>query len=689
MLTVPLSPNTAGDTGAATAVSSSLAKVLRDWAEQRAKMDAALLIWQQGLREIGLLNPDVLASFEGMRTRLAKSGYTVALVGEVSRGKSELVNALLFGNEGKRIVPAGAGRTTLCPTEFFCDLNTPPFIELLPIETRLQPTPLAQYKQGGDSKLDLKNAWERHPIAANDADALARELMRVSDTQRISRDEAQRLGLVEDSAKNNTENKSGNKANPASLNTPSALQTDDWVNIPRWRYARINVHNPMLANGLVVLDTPGLNAVGCEHALTYESLPGADAVVLLVSAEAGVTRSDQEIWNDFLATVEPDKKFLLLNKIDALNDGLRTGLHIQAEIAQLHTQANQLLGLAPAQSFVASALQALQARVKMDPVALAASRLPLFERALTKHVHAVWMSSLAKDVGDSAYAQYQSLFAELSDTYGQTLVSLDKTSQLEAKSLDVKALKEQGIAAMELHDTESAQLEQARNAFGDISTRMRQYLSTEPLQAYMDAVEKLSTNSPIPVVKQAVMSLLSALEAQLQLAFRASIELRLRCSQLAKDMSIDLNQVNITQAYALETDSQEWQGHEVLSAVHRLMESTEQMIVPGAGLSRFQSNNMGTVAKGQVQRGLQILKLAQDSGLQWMKNTRQPVEIAAVKRLQSLIKKAHNFERIGSAKQSLAQYKAQLTEQALAEQAVIDALNAAYTKLKNALTRKE
>ena len=61
----------------------------------------------------------------------------VAFVAEFSRGKSELINAIFFAGYGRRIMPASAGRTTMCPTELGYEAALPSSLRLLPIETRL------------------------------------------------------------------------------------------------------------------------------------------------------------------------------------------------------------------------------------------------------------------------------------------------------------------------------------------------------------------------------------------------------------------------------------------------------------------------------------------------------------------------------------------------------------------------
>ena len=49
--------------------------------------------------------------------RLREDKLIIAFVAEFSRGKSELINAIFFGDYGNRILPSTAGRTTMCPTE--------------------------------------------------------------------------------------------------------------------------------------------------------------------------------------------------------------------------------------------------------------------------------------------------------------------------------------------------------------------------------------------------------------------------------------------------------------------------------------------------------------------------------------------------------------------------------------------
>ncbi len=62
-------------------------------------------------------------ALESLRQRLSTDRLSVAFVAEFSRGKSELINAIFFGDTGRRILPATPGRTTMCPVEIAYDVG--------------------------------------------------------------------------------------------------------------------------------------------------------------------------------------------------------------------------------------------------------------------------------------------------------------------------------------------------------------------------------------------------------------------------------------------------------------------------------------------------------------------------------------------------------------------------------------
>jgi len=294
--------------------------------------------------------------------RLAEDRLNVAFVAEFSRGKSELINAIFFADYGDRMLPSSIGRTTMCPTELLFDGNKPPQLELLPIQTRASNTGVGEYKRFPDQ-------WERLPIDVDSPESLQDALHHVSETTRVTPDEASRLGFATDEEDND-------------LYRPDA---DGMVEIPRWRHALINFPHPLLKQGLVILDTPGLNAIGAEPELTLSLLPNAHAVLFILAADTGVTQSDLAIWKEHICTGGTTRRgrLVVLNKIDGQWDELKTEAEINAEITRQVEQSAQILALPTSQVFPVSAQKGLVAKINQDIELLARSRLPMLEAALS------------------------------------------------------------------------------------------------------------------------------------------------------------------------------------------------------------------------------------------------------------------------------------------------------------------
>jgi len=218
------------------------------------------------LAEHQLLDEATETQLEALRQRIASEKLVVAFVAEFSRGKSELINAIFFADAGRRVLPATPGRTTMCPVELGHDADEPPGLSLLPIGTRLE----------GLSLHDLRGqprAWTHIPLNVESPDELTEALAEVTRTQHVTPDEARALGFWDDERPED--------------NPP--LDDHGQVEVPAWRHALINYPHPLLEQGLVVLDTPGLNAIGAEPELTLDAcLPSAHATVFVLGADTGV-----------------------------------------------------------------------------------------------------------------------------------------------------------------------------------------------------------------------------------------------------------------------------------------------------------------------------------------------------------------------------------------------------------------
>ncbi len=309
-------------------------------------------------------------SSEGVEARLERAlrvlrtdHITLAFVGEYSRGKTELINSLFFSNYGQRILPSRAGRTTMCPTELLFDPRSErSYIRLLPIESRLEDTSIAQLKR-------TPRLWLNLPLDPHDPESMAEAFAQVALTKAMPVEQAIQLGF-----------------DPAGLESSSS---GDTVLVPAWRHAVVNFDHPLLRQGLRILDTPGLNALGSEPELTLSMLPNAQAIVFLLSADTGVTASDMQIWQQHIRQLDEDTQnslFAVLNKIDVLWDDVAGETFVQKAIEDIRDTTAQQLGIDCADVLPLSAKQALMAKIRGDQALLERSQLARLEELLSQRI---------------------------------------------------------------------------------------------------------------------------------------------------------------------------------------------------------------------------------------------------------------------------------------------------------------
>jgi hypothetical protein len=294
--------------------------------------------------------------------RLKEDKLVVAFVAEFSRGKSELINAIFFAQYGSRVLPSSAGRTTMCPTELAWENGQTPGIRLLPIETRGRQESVAELRR-------VPSEWTMEPFDVRSAESLQQAFLRVAETKLVTREEAERLGFPVD--------ETGNEG--------ARPDANGMVEVACWRHAVIQFPHPLLEQGLVIVDTPGLNAIGSEPELTLSLIPNAHAVLFLLAADTGVTQSDLQVWQKHVNVGRKQKngRMVVLNKIDGLWDGMRSEDQINGEIDKQVATVAETLGITSDQVFPVSAQKALFAKVNQDQALLERSRIEILETALS------------------------------------------------------------------------------------------------------------------------------------------------------------------------------------------------------------------------------------------------------------------------------------------------------------------
>jgi hypothetical protein len=392
-------------------------------------------------------------------TRLAEDKLSIAFVAEFSRGKSELINAIFFADYGQRILPSSAGRTTMCPTELLYDETFPPSIRLLPIETRAQSYSTTDFKQ-------QNHVWTVLPLDVNSGEGMLEAFKQVSLTKRVSVDEAKRYGLFDEN----------------DPDSQLAIGDDGSVEISQWRHAIVNFPHPLLKEGLIIVDTPGLNAIGTEPELTLNLIPNAHAVLYILAADTGVTKSDIEVWRDHIGSGAG--RMVVLNKIDSMWDELRTPAEVEQEIAKQVDSVARTLDLVPGQVFAVSAQKGLVAKITDDSALLEKSRLQALESALSNQLipskQEIIRAQLKSEIAELAQAK-QALLASRMRNVVEQLVEL-KSLRGKNQTIVAHMMKRVDMEKQEFDNT-LMKLQGTRAVFARLSAEVFGHLGMDVLKA--------------------------------------------------------------------------------------------------------------------------------------------------------------------------------------------------------------
>jgi len=370
---------------------------------------SALSAWKQALlREItryrnlmgkGKLVAAAEARLEAALHLLRSDQITLALIGEFSRGKTELINSLLFSPQHQRLLPSQTGRTTLCPTELYFEQEQQhPSIQLLPVETRLSGKSLAVLKR-------KRKYWKHIPLNDTAPEALAKAFAEVASTKAMPKADAERLGLCTE------------KLEPA--------EQPGYLLAPRWQHALINFDHPLLRMGLRIIDTPGLNALDSEPELTLSILPETQAILFVLGLDTGVSATDLAVWQNDLHGERGYRTlcFAILNKIDLLWDDPQGEAFVEQSIARMCQKTAEQLGIAIGDVLPLSAKQGLLARIRGNKRLLKRSQLLELEKLLGERLvrqkEQLLGQTAIKQVLELVQGSYQVLEERLNELRGQ------------------------------------------------------------------------------------------------------------------------------------------------------------------------------------------------------------------------------------------------------------------------------
>lgn len=434
--------------------------------------------------------------------RLEDDKLSVAFVAEFSRGKSELINAIFFAEYGQRILPSAAGRTTMCPTELLWDPAFAPSIRLLPIETRADNLSTSDYRE-------QPAAWTVLPLNLDAGAEMHEAFKQVSKTRHVPVEEAKRYGLYDEE----------------DPDMPVTLDENGMVEISHWRHAIINFPHPLLKQGLVILDTPGLNAIGTEPELTLNLIPNAHAVLFILAADTGVTKSDIEVWRNYIGSGAG--RLVVLNKIDSMWDELRSEEDVNAEIERQQASVAHVLSLEPGQVFPVSAQKALVGKINHDVELQARSRLHALEGALFNELIPAKKEIVRKQLCDELHTLNTAQLGMLNARIRGIVEQLHELKSLRGKNQSVVAhmMRRIDVEKKEF-DASLFKLQATRAVFTRLSTELYTCMGMDIVRDDIELVrDEMQRSRFFTGVREAVRGYFERTRANLDAAEHKTVEI--------------------------------------------------------------------------------------------------------------------------------------------------------------------
>jgi hypothetical protein len=614
---------------------SNLVQKFQEYSGWRNAVLSALARYRSGMDATELGDAASEQRLTRLATRLRDDKLSIAFVAEFSRGKSELINAIFFADYGQRILPSSAGRTTMCPTELLYDETFPPSIRLLPIETRAQTASTSDLKEHSQM-------WTVLPLDIGSSEGMLEAFKQVSLTKRVPVEEAQRYGLY----------------HADDPDAELAVDADGTVEISQWRHAIVNFPHPLLKQGLVIIDTPGLNAIGTEPELTLNLIPNAHSVLFVLAADTGVTKSDIEVWRDHIGS--GPARMVVLNKIDSMWDELRSAAEIEEQIAGQVANVAQTLGLAREHIFPISAQKGLVAKVNQDAELLVKSRLPELETALSEELipskQEIVRAQLVNEIDELTNAN-QTMLAARSRNVVEQLVEL-KSLRGKNQNIIEHMMKRVDLEKKEF-DSSLLKLQGTRAVFTRLSTEVFTSLGMDILKedvaSARQAMEKSRFSSGI---RSAVRDFFEQIRTNLALSGQKTEEITAMMTVMYRKFSTEHG---LALTYPMPFSLKKYQKEiDLIEGVyHRQFGAAAILTMPQMSLmSKFFDSIASRVKQSFLQANRDVEA--------WLKVVMAPLEAQIWEHKQQLKKRRQSIERIHVATDSLEE-KVDALEAILAE----------------------
>jgi len=610
-----------------------LASSFEQYGNWRDSLAAAIVQLRQWLEQTQSLEADAGRRLDVALDRLAQDKLVIAFVAEFSRGKSELINAIFFADYGKRILPSSAGRTTMCPTELLYDDTLPPCIRALPIETRGRHGSTSDFKRLGAE-------WQVFPLDTSSADGMLEAFKIVAETTRVPVAEAKSYGLfdADDPDQTVTVDKNGK------------------IEISKWRHAVINFPHPLLKHGLVILDTPGLNAIGTEPELTLSLVPNAHAVLFVLAADTGVTKSDLDVWRHVVGDAGHRNHIAVLNKIDGLWDVLKTPGEVELEVRRQCSAVAATLELEPMRVFPVSAQKGLVAKVQGDETLLQASRLPLLEEALIE----LLVPAKQKIVRDQTISGVERVASEVRQTLTArergVIEQLYELRSLQGKNQSsVERMTRRALSEQREFEEVVRRIVAARLVLSKLSDQLFSTLTIGALREQVIATRNRMKKSKLsPQLSIAVRDYFESLRDMFRQANTKTLELEQMVLGVQRRFAEELGwSLSPPMSFSLDT---------YIADVERAEQAYKSQFGTLAVLTTEKWRLMERFFDTVVSKSREIFAAAERDTEAWVKSLLPPIETQVREQRSQLRKRAESVSKIRDAQGSLDERIAELED---------------------------
>lgn len=560
-----------------------------------------------------------LALIRGDRLRLA-------VVGEQARGKSELINALVFADLGGRLLPPVDGRGAECPIELLWDdRRDEAYLRLLPVESRAQDTTLAELKA------DPRH-WVHYPLNVQVPEQVGGTLKEIHQTKGVSLAEAGRLGL------------SSMGLGGGGLVTPTR------IDIPKWRYAVISFPHGLLRQGLEVLITPGASALAQEPELATTLIPAAQAALFVLAADEAVTGSDLQLWQQHLKGFQSGRQraiLVALNKVDLLWERVRDPAGIEGAVQSLRATAAEVLGIDPDWVLPVSAQRGLAARAGKDETLLRRSGLPMLERHLGRRLLASKHRLLVEAIDGRLGPELEGNRTRIVSRMARFKAELDELEGLRDKSQEaITQLLEKTRREQELYLRGVQEFQRGRETLLNETRYCRQVLEPDSIEPIIDrARRELARSWTSAGLARAMRSLFDELRRTMQTVSSESERIRRlvrETYQVFRDeygFEVATPKVFIPMKYNVEIEL-------LLQEVETFRRSPAMVLAsPGRVKSRFDQE---MISRARVL--FEQLRMACDG---WIREALVPLAQEIGEHKTMMEKRLESLQRIGRSKEGL------------------------------------